>query len=44
MKVDKLKDEPTVKMWLSFIRASDNTKLSYIAGMQEYTEFIIKVR
>jgi integrase len=42
MKVDELRTEKIIKDWLSGIKAASSTKQSYIASMQQYTEFTNK--
>lgn len=42
MRVGELKEDKTIKEWLSSIRASDNTKRVYLEGMQAFTEWVKK--
>jgi hypothetical protein len=42
MKVKELKDDKTIKDWLSSIKASENTKQTYLEGMQTFTEWVKK--
>ncbi len=37
MKVNELKDDKIIRDWLSGIKATDNTKQSYLASMQLFT-------
>lgn len=42
MKVKELKDDKIIKEWLSAIKASENTKQTYLEGMQTFTEWVKK--
>jgi len=42
MKVNELKDDKIIRDWLSGIRATDNTKQSYLASMQLFTGYTKK--
>lgn len=42
MKVKELKDDKITKDWLSAIKASENTKDTYLEGMQAFTEWVKK--